>query len=42
MGSYKKHALYTAILSANLLTAVSFNPVLAAETSASMHLNSTP
>ena len=34
MGSYKKHALYTAILSANLLTAVGFNPVLAAQTPA--------
>ena len=33
MGSYNKHALYTAILSANLLTAVGFNPVLADETS---------
>src|SRR5471030_2186561 len=32
MGSYKKHALYTAILSANLLTAVGFNPVMAAQT----------
>jgi len=34
MGSYRKHALYTAILSANLLTVVGFNPVLADETSA--------
>ncbi|CRM82707.1 Outer membrane cobalamin translocator [Pseudomonas sp. 24 E 13] len=34
MGSYRKHALYTAILSANLLTTVGFNPVLADETSA--------
>jgi iron complex outermembrane receptor protein len=34
MGSYKQHALYTAILSANLLAAVGFNPVFAAETSA--------
>ena len=34
MGSYKQHALYTAILSANLLTVVGFNPVFAAETSA--------
>lgn len=34
MGSYKKHALYSAILSANLLTAVGFNPVQAAETPA--------
>ena len=34
MGSYKQHALYAAILSANLLTAVGFNPVFAAETSA--------
>ena len=33
MGSYKKHA-YTAILSANLLTAVGFNPVWADATAA--------
>ncbi|MDF3197608.1 TonB-dependent receptor [Pseudomonas sp. 1912-s] len=32
MGSNKQHLLYTAILSANLLTAVGFNPVAAAET----------
>ncbi|MDY7536084.1 TonB-dependent receptor [Pseudomonas sp. Bout1] len=32
MGSNKQHLLYTAILSANLLTAVGFSPVAAAET----------
>ncbi|MBT1269964.1 TonB-dependent receptor [Pseudomonas sp. VS38] len=32
MGSNKQHLLYTAILSANLLTAVGFSPVASAET----------